>query len=94
MKTFLAFFVCFAFLTSVFMVNAQDNSHPASTNIRGAEFPRVYPDYRVAFQFKAPDAKKVQLMPGFGTVARTGYNGLGKAAYDMVRGEDLSLIHI
>lgn len=88
MKKITALLVCSAFLASVFIVNAQDISLPASTNIRGSQYPRVYPDGRVAFQFKAPYAKKVQLMPGFGTVARTGYNGLGKAAFDIVRGAD------
>ncbi len=32
---------------------------PASTNIRGAEYPRVHDDRRVSFRFKAPDAKNV-----------------------------------
>ncbi len=32
---------------------------PASSNIRGREYPRVHPDRRVTFQIKAPDAQKV-----------------------------------
>jgi enterochelin esterase family protein len=32
----------------------------ASTNVRGAEYPRILPDLRVVFQIKAPDAKKVE----------------------------------
>jgi enterochelin esterase-like enzyme len=36
-----------------------DESVPASTNIRGAAYPRVHPDGRVTFRFKAPDAQKV-----------------------------------
>ena len=33
---------------------------PASTNVRGAEYPRILPDNRVVFRIKAPDAQKVQ----------------------------------
>ncbi len=32
---------------------------PASSNIRGAEYPRIHPDLRVTFRIKAPDAQKV-----------------------------------
>ena len=34
---------------------------PASTNVRGAKYPRILPDRRVIFQTKAPAAKKVQI---------------------------------
>ncbi|HTY00893.1 MAG TPA: alpha/beta hydrolase-fold protein [Bacteroidota bacterium] len=34
---------------------------PASTNVRGAKYPRVLPDQRVIFQTKAPAAKNVQI---------------------------------
>jgi enterochelin esterase-like enzyme len=33
---------------------------PASTNVMGAEYPRILPDNRVVFRLKAPDARKVQ----------------------------------
>jgi len=33
---------------------------PASTNVRGAEYPRILPDLRIVFRLKAPDAQKVQ----------------------------------
>ena len=33
---------------------------PASTNIRGAEYPRIHDDLRVTFRIKAPDAQKVE----------------------------------
>jgi enterochelin esterase-like enzyme len=33
---------------------------PATTNVRGAEYPRILPDLRVAFRIKAPDAQKVE----------------------------------
>src|SRR5262245_2997149 len=61
---------------------AQDEPRPASSNVRGAEYPRVQPDLRVTFRLKAPGARKVQLQPG-GTD-----NGLGKGPLDMVKGED------
>jgi enterochelin esterase-like enzyme len=89
MKSIPALVVCIVLMTCTSYSNAQDNSQPASTNIRNSEYPRVYPDSRVAFQFKAPDAKKVQLVPGNGNrVDRTGYNGLGKEPYDMVKSAD------
>ncbi|WP_165250525.1 hypothetical protein [Paludisphaera soli] len=36
-----------------------DASVPASSNIRGAEYPRIHPDGRVTFRIKAPDAQSV-----------------------------------
>lgn len=44
---------------------------PASTNVRGANYPQILADHRVIFQVKAPDAQKVQI-------------DLGKK-YDMVK---------
>jgi enterochelin esterase-like enzyme len=35
-------------------------SVPASSNVRGAEYPRILPDRRIVFRIKAPDAKKVE----------------------------------
>ena len=61
---------------------AQDDSRPASSNVRGAEYPRVHPDSRVAFRLKAPGARKVQVQPGGAD------NGLGKGPLDMTRGAD------
>jgi enterochelin esterase-like enzyme len=37
-----------------------DDTGPAPTNIRGAEYPRIYPDLRVTFRIQAPDARKVE----------------------------------
>ena len=34
---------------------------PASTNVRGAKYPRILPDNRVIFHIKAPDAQKIQI---------------------------------
>jgi len=41
-----------------------DDSRPAASNVRGAEYPRVHADLRVTFHIKAPDARNVQLQPG------------------------------
>jgi enterochelin esterase-like enzyme len=34
---------------------------PASTNVRSAKYPQIFPDNRVMFRIKAPDAQKVQV---------------------------------
>jgi enterochelin esterase-like enzyme len=47
---------------------------PASTNVRGADYPQILADHRVIFKTKAPDAQKVQI-------------DLGKK-YDMVKDAD------
>jgi len=52
---------------------------PAVSNVRGAAYPQVHPDRRVTFQWKAPAAQKVQVMPGGGN------NGLGKGPFEMTR---------
>jgi enterochelin esterase-like enzyme len=57
-----------------------DDSMPAGSNVRGAQYPRVHPDLRVTFRVKAPDAKKVQV--------HSGGDGLFKGDMDMVKGED------
>ena len=61
---------------------AQDDSRPASSNVRGAEYPRVHPDSRVTFRLKAPGAQKVQVQPGGAG------NGLGQGPIDMTKGAD------
>ena len=61
---------------------AEDDSRPASSNVRGAEYPRVHRDLRVTFRLKAPEARKVQVQPGGGD------NGLGRGPIDMERGAD------
>jgi enterochelin esterase family protein len=35
--------------------------HPSPNNLYGAQYPRIETDSRVTFQFKAPDAQKVQV---------------------------------
>lgn len=38
---------------------------PASSNVRGAEYPKILPDPRVTFVGKAPGAQTLQVMPGW-----------------------------
>ena len=66
-----------------FQARSQDNKTadansgegvPASTNIRGAKYPRILPNHHVMFRVKAPNAQKVQI-------------DLVKK-YDMVKGDD------
>lgn len=61
------FFLISVLLVSCSYLNAQENINkkdfgkPASTNVPGAEYPRILPDNRVMFRIKAPDAQKVQV---------------------------------
>jgi enterochelin esterase-like enzyme len=57
---------------------AGDDSQPATTNVAGAQYPRIGKDLRITFRLKAPDAKRVNLQGG---------DGLGKGPFEMVRGE-------
>ena len=52
-------------------------AHPASTNIPGADFPRINADSSVTFRVQAEQAQKVQLSLGF-----------GQSTYDMLKGND------
>ncbi len=61
-------------LACSFCWSQADDSQPASTNVMGAEYPRVHSDLSVTFRLKAPDAKKVQVDIG--------------QPYDMTRAED------
>jgi len=60
---------------------AGDDSRPATSNLPGAEYPRIHSDLRVTFRVSAPGAQKVQVIPGGDD------NGLGKGPYEMVRDE-------
>lgn len=46
-----------------------ETSAPASSNVRGAEYPRVHPDLRVTFRLQAPAARAVQVQGGDGLAA-------------------------
>lgn len=54
-------------------------SAPASSNMRGAQNPRVFPDRSILFTIKAPDAQ---------SVAVAGGDGLGKGPFPMTKGAD------
>ncbi|WP_261339223.1 alpha/beta hydrolase-fold protein, partial [Singulisphaera acidiphila] len=47
-------------LLAAFQDSEPPEGTPASTNIRGAEYPRVHDDLRITFRIKAPDAQKVE----------------------------------
>jgi len=57
---------------------AGEDGRPATSNVRGAQYPRIHTDLRITFQFRAPGAKKVQVQGG---------DGLGKGPFNMERGE-------
>ncbi len=56
-----------------------DDSKPATSNLPGAEYPRVHADLKVTFRVSAPGAQKVQVVPGGND------NGLGQGPFDMQR---------
>jgi len=58
-------------------------AHPSPYNLPGVQFPRIEADSRVTFQFKAPDAKKVQV-----ALVTPGRNSLQPLPFDMVKGDD------
>ena len=41
--------------------SAVEDAKPATTNVMGAQYPRVLPDHSVAFQLKAPNAQSVDV---------------------------------
>jgi enterochelin esterase-like enzyme len=57
-----------------------DEAKPASTNVGNSGYPRVGPDQRILFRFKAPDANKVQVFTNYGL-------GAG-GPWDMKMGDD------
>jgi enterochelin esterase family protein len=69
------------------------DAKPASSSVQ-AHFqdekfsPQVHSDGRVTFRLKAPLAQKVQIEPINGQPENNGFNGLGKAPYDMVKDEN------
>jgi enterochelin esterase-like enzyme len=56
---------------------AGDDSKAATSNVPGAQYPRIQPDLRITFRVNASAAQKVQVKPGG--------DGLGNGPYDMVR---------
>lgn len=62
-----------------------DGGVPASSNVRGAAYPRVHPDARVTFRLEAPGAHEVAVQPGVQPDGSTG--GLGAGPFPMARDE-------
>jgi len=58
---------------------AGDDSLPATSNVRGAQNPRIHPDRSITFTLKAPDANTVQVAGG---------DGLGNGPFPMTKGTD------
>lgn len=56
-----------------------DDAMPASSNVPGAESPRIHRDGRVTFTLKAPDARSLDVAGG---------DGLGKGPFPMRRAAD------
>jgi enterochelin esterase-like enzyme len=70
---------------SLSQAQATDDSRPATTNVRGSEYPRVHADGQVTFRVVAPTAQKVQVQPG---AAAGEASGLGAGPFDMTRDKD------
>src|ERR1039457_6462448 len=56
---------------------AVDEGKPASSNVMGAQYPKIHSDLSATFRLKAPDAKKVQVQVG-----------ADQKHYDLTKGED------
>lgn len=55
---------------------------PATTNIPGADYPRITPDLRVEFRIEAPDAKKIEFDLGKRYLATKDADGVWTATTD------------
>ena len=61
MKTLLKI-CCLVFLpATISIAQTADDGAPATTNVPGAEYPKIHSDLRVSFRLKAPDAQKVRV---------------------------------
>src|SRR5205085_9184505 len=67
----------FVFAIILTLAACWGQSHPASTNIPGAEYPRINADRSVTFRVQAEQAQKVQVSLGF-----------GQSVLDMMKGSD------
>jgi enterochelin esterase family protein len=61
MKNLLIIIAISILASSVCLGQEYGKSTPATTNVAGAEFPKILPDLSVQFRISAPDAKKVQI---------------------------------
>lgn len=57
-----------------------DEGKTSATNLSNAQYPKVHSDGRATFQFKAPDAKKVQVFTNYGLGPR--------GHWDMTKGDN------
>lgn len=71
--------ICAALGMPVVHAQAAQDAVPASSNVRDGQSPRIYPDRRILFTLKAPNAKSVQVAGG---------DGLGKGPFAMNRTDD------
>ncbi len=62
-------------LAALCLAQSPENSHPATSNVMGAQYPRITPDLRAEFRLHAPDAQKVEV-------------NVGGAKYPMTKGQD------
>jgi enterochelin esterase-like enzyme len=67
----------FVFAIILMLATSWGQSHPASTNIPGAEYPRINADHSVTFRVQAGQAQKIQVSLGF-----------GQSVFDMLQGSD------
>jgi enterochelin esterase-like enzyme len=68
--------ILFTFLGSNWcFAQEKDDSTRATSNVAGAEYPRIYPDLRIKFRINAPEAKQAQIQ-------------IVSKKYDMMRGAD------
>jgi enterochelin esterase-like enzyme len=56
---------------------AADEGKPASSNVMGAQYPRIHSDLSATFRLKAPEAQKVQVQVG-----------ADQKHYDLTKGDD------
>lgn len=61
MKYLLVIFMILFQSSIICLGQDKDNSVPATTNVTGAEYPRILTDFRVIFKVNVPDAKEVQI---------------------------------
>ena len=79
-QVFLTSAIVFGVLgASTVIAQNEEDSAPATSNVRGGQSPSVYPDGSVIFTLKAPDATSVQVAGG---------DGLGKGPFPMTKGDD------
>ena len=60
---------------AVLVSRPPDTAYASQYNIYGAKYPRIEPDARVTFDFRAPNAKRVQV-------------AIANVPYDLVKGDD------